>query len=609
MIEIVSLIEKPIDKIISDEQSFTDWLIFNGIKSDYVAPTLAANRILNDGLLASGETATSMIDRVAMTLFSQERKYDPDPKPAVGLMNEFISMCDTHRIVMGTPILTNAGRHAEKPLSSCSVLPDNFEANPDAALKYLEAYHSHSIGLGVNLAKYADPVKVVLLINEAVLRASKDGKHERRIGNIGTISVRHPKVEEIIVLKDDKRFEYYDWRFNFSIDCDAEFMNAVEIGNDVQMLDGTLRSARSIMTKICESAAKSGEPGLIFLDRFNKQNPTPGVGKINSVAPCAEMGLIEGEACQFGYLNLAKFASVGGEIDLKNLGSAVTLLTRVLDNAMDISIVNLAHPVAKEVMEAKRKIGIGLCGFADLLIILKLPYDSVEARKLGKDLLAFINYISKTTSVKLAAERGSAKSMITYCEGKDNLHYSDQPYLMRYAINTQWVSADNWRDLADEIREKKTLRQVSTIALPPTGRSGFVVGASSGIEPWFTVVDADGEVHPFLVNELKQANLWNNGLKEEIKHKKIIGGISEIPEAIRSLFKTATEISPENHLKMAAELQIFNDESISKTINLPYGANAANINKIYTDAYNKGLCGITVYVDRSRANQPISLGG
>jgi ribonucleoside-diphosphate reductase alpha chain len=561
-------------------------------------------QILRDGILGDDEHATNMIWRVTIALFEQEFKYTDDEDAVIQEANTFIQLCDSRKIIMGTPILTNAGRHIDAPLSACSVLPVDFERTPEMALMYMHAYHKRSIGLGIPLDRYEHPLEIALKINEEVLKASKRGEHERRIGNMGTITVYHPRLFDLITAKSNPKFRDYEWRFNFSVDCDKAFMEAVKNDTNITRTDGTVVSAREIMNLISTEASKTGDPGLIFLDRLNDQNPTPGVGKVVSTAPCAEVGLIEGEACQFGYINLGEFVNVNGSIDLEEITKTVFLLTKALDNALEISIANLEHPAASNVMQSKRKIGIGICGLADMFAKLELPYTSQEARDLSRDLFALINYLSKCASVELAKVRGSALAMQRFTDGENNRHYASSPIMQKYARDTRFVTKHQWQELIKNINDTGSLRNVSTTALPPTGRSSLIIGASNGIEPWFTVLDNEGHVHPILRQKLEQIGLWDTTIETEILYRGTIGEILRIPQTIKDVFRTATEIPPQDHLSMTAILQGYNDESISKTVNMPQGTSIDEVCEIFMDAYDAGLCGITIYIDNSRENQP-----
>lgn len=576
------------------------------VASNFEVSSALAMSVLRDGIIDLHESGADMVNRVAINLFEQEFRYDLDPASARDLAHEFVKLCDDKKIVMGTPILTNAGRHSEMPLSSCSVLPVNFDDRPAEALEYMHAYHKASIGLGIDLTTYEDPLATAIKINAEVLKASRAGDHERRIGNMGTISVYHPRVKDIVNAKTDDRYAGYEWRFNFSIDCDEKFMQAVRENRQVTLLDGSNVNARELMDEITASAASTGDPGLIFLDRLNDNNPTPAVGRVKSTAPCAEVGLIEGEACQFAYINLGQFVE-DKNINIDQLKRTVYLLTRALDNAMDVSIENLAHPLGRDVMSKKRKIGIGLCGLADMLAKLNLSYDSADAREIGRDILTLISYTSKIASVDLADGRGSAEAMNIHLSGTENLHYADQAMLLKFARDTKYVSDQEWQDLINRIKTTRKLRNVSTIALPPTGRSSLIIGASNGIEPWFTDLDSDNNVHPILKTKLVEAGIWSPELEKEIIRRQTIQGIEAIPADIRSVFVTATELSPEAHLLMTAALQECNDEAASKTVNMPTGSTSNDVYNIYMTAHEMGLCGITIYVDGSRSNQPKKL--
>ena len=318
------------------------------------------------------------------------------------------------------------------------------------------------------------------------------------------------------------------------------------------------------------------------------------------------MGLALGETCQFGYLNLGMFVknvSSGISPDYPLIEKATRLMTRVLDNALEISLARYAHPANDYIMRAKRKIGIGICGFADFLIQLGIPYQSIAAREAATDVLTFINYVSKLESYELAKARGSFLAMNMACGSR----YDDTPGFLekKYGnLNARSVSNAAWIELNYRIKRNRLLRNASTTALPPTGRSGLVVDASTGIEPLFSLVDYSGAINKYFEKDLRQKGLVRQEILKKIMAIGRSGDISQVPLNLRFIYQTALEIPPESHLAMTVAAQRAVDESVSKTINLPAKSSSRDVFDIYANAYDMGLKGITIFRTGSRSIQP-----
>jgi ribonucleoside-diphosphate reductase alpha chain len=324
------------------------------------------------------------------------------------------------------------------------------------------------------------------------------------------------------------------------------------------------------------------------------------------VAPCGEVGLTTGETCQFGYINLGKFVDHEEGINYSDLEKVTRLMTRALDNALEYSLSRYSQSENQRVMRQKRKIGIGICGLADMFFQLRLPYNSFKARALAKNAVAFINYISKLESCRLARERGSFEAM-RFARG---CRYNDKPGFIedKYGgVETEMVSSEMWQNLADEIRTTGLLRNASTVALPPTGRSGLVIDASTGVEPVFSLAERKGEINAFLRQELERQKIFTPALKEEIFRTGFIGGNGSLPEETRRVFQTALEINLQGHLLMVGELQQVVDESIAKTFNMPRDSAREDIMEVFFQAYQLGLKGITIYRRGSRSFEPMRL--
>jgi ribonucleoside-diphosphate reductase alpha chain len=448
------------------------------------------------------------------------------------------------------------------------------------------------MGTGFNLDETADPLETLQFLNGVAIDSANSGREERPVGNMAVLSVRHPKIDDFITAKVDTTKE---WKFNISVNLDDEFMNALENNGVITLDDGTTRRARDLFDAICNAATVCADPGIIFLDRMNARNPVPGLGEYKTTAPCAEVGLIEGETCQFGYINIGNFATLSDgrpTIDFSKLEKTTAVITRALDDSLQVSQQNLEGTTIRDISTLKRKIGVGLCGVADALSIMGLPYDSPEARELMQDVLSFINYVSKETSLKLAEERGSFGAMNllignrhTERPGHIETLYGDK--------DTNTVSSSQWQELSERVRTTRNLRNISTIALPPTGRSALVIDASTGIEPHFDPLQANERVVKALAEHVRTR--FGADLHDPSTHT---------PEVTR-LLSSAHSIEPLGHVAMAAAFQVFNDEAVAKTINLPHGSTPEDVAETYLAGYQSGMSGVTVYVDGSYTQQPI----
>jgi ribonucleoside-diphosphate reductase alpha chain len=557
-----------------------------GYRSTFEASSNAHNLLSTGGILYKGESPTEMMERVVGALSLQEEVYDGRAS-AITFASKLGLQMDTGKIAMSTPILTNAGTEFGRPLSACTMPTLSLvDGNRRLITEEIDQLHQQGMGTGFNLSDTHDPIATLNFLNGIATEGAASGLENRPVGNMGILSVYHPSIIEFINCKRDSP-KNTKWKFNISVDLDRAFFTKLENGDDITLLDGKSISSRLIFSTICDAATECADPGLVFLDRMNERNPVPAIGAYKTTAPCAEVGLVEGESCQFGYLNIASFlVERDGEvsIDYASLSDSTHLLTRALDNALGISINNFLTPRSVYVTEQKRKIGIGICGLADAFSISSMAYDSPEARRFAKDILAHINFQSKLASVDLADSRGSAMSMLNL-DPKGNLHLSSPGHIQSlYAqlSDTAYVKSSDWVNLANEVRRTKKLRNTSTIALPPTGRSALVIDASAGIEPHFSMKTANTKVL-----EATQKALRNSGGN--------------------SIHSEARQISPMGHIAMAAELQTFTDEAISKTVNMPSGTTPSEVEAVYLKAYYSGMSGVTVYVDGSHRLQPLAL--
>ncbi len=577
-------------------------------------PTASAEFVLQTGkILAHGESPKQMMERVVHTLFSIETKFKTSPSEIKRLECAFGSLLDDGYCVMSTPILTNAGRYNDKPFSACTVPPIDLRKDMAKIKTIVDHLHQDGMGTGFNLDDLDDPVTVLKKLNTIAVDGAKSGKEDRPVGNIAILSVYHPKIREFINVKNLVDQHGEKWIFNISVNIDDAFMKAFLNNETYQLKDGKKVSAQTLLQEIAKSVYLCGDPGLLFMSRLNEGNSTPGVGDYVAVAPCGEVGLAAGESCQFGYINVGKFFMEGPKqslvVDFKKLEQATRLMVRALDNALEISISRYAYEEQRAIMKAKRKIGIGICGLADLFMQCNLAYSDAQARDIGKDIIAFINYVSKSESHELAKVRGSFEAMALSkgCRYNDNPGFIEQRF---GKVSTPHVTAKMWHELAQKIRNTRLLRNASTIALPPTGRSSLVINASQGIEPQFSLVEVHGktkQLNPFLQKALSNAGIVDKTLMEKIVTLGCIGSLPEIPANIRHVFLTASEISPQGHLAMMESLQSVVDESISKTVNVISTITEQEIVNIFHQAYVRNLKGITIYRDNSRKEQPKNL--
>ncbi len=578
--------------------------------STYLPKASALSLLCSGKILADHELPHQMMDRVIYTLFSVETKFNTSPAEIKRLECELGSLLDAGDCVMSTPILTNAGRYCEKPLSACTVPLIDLREDMSKIRVVIDRLHQDGMGTGFNLDECEDPVATLRLLNNIAVQGARSGKEDRPVGNIAVLSVGHPKILEFINAKNQVDTLGEQWIFNISVNIDDAFMDAFSRNTTYMLRDGNEVLAQELLGQMAKSVFICGDPGIVFINRLNEGNPTPGVGDYIAVAPCGEVGLAAGESCQFGYINVAKFLNKGQEqsldIDFERLAQATRLMVRALDNALELSIDKYACEQQGSIMRAKRKIGIGICGLADLFMLCNISYADEQARRLAQDIVAFINYTSKLASHELSMTRGSFEAMAL----GEGCRYNNDPGFIEQRfgkISTPHVSTAMWHELSQKIRETKCLRNASTIALPPTGRSSMVINASAGIEPQFSLVEARG-LNPILEKALTDTGIIDPNLIENIMKLGRIGKLSEIPASIRHIFLTALEISPADHLAMMEALQLVVDESISKTVNVSPTISEPEIVDIFHQTYLRKLKGITIYRDGSRNSQPKKLG-
>ncbi len=552
-------------------------------------PSKQALSVLKKGkILQTNETAAEMVERVVSTILEIEKKYNTNNEEVKSFAQELTNLIDEKKIIFSTPVLTNAGNVNKRPLSACTVPPIDLKEDLNKIKKMVNIYHQEGLGTGFNFDDLEDPLPMLHFLNNVAIEGAASGKENRPVGNMGLLSVNHPKIKEFIKAKpqSDK-----NWKFNISVNITDDFIAAYYNGQSYFLKNGQKCYPKEIIELIATCSLPSGDPGVIFMDRLNSDNPVPNLGDYYSVAPCAEVGLIPGETCQFACLNLSDFFDHDGIFYKKDFIKAIRLLTRSLDNTLDINIENFQIRASSDISKLKRKIGIGICGVADLLVKLKIAYDSKLARELIKDLVLLINYISKDESSNLAIVRGS---FLAFSESLYNFKPSFIEKKYQH-IDSKYVTREDWLKLDKKIK-LKGLRNCSTVSLPPTGRSGLIIDASTGVEPLFNLFKSS-DLHKELVSDLKKFNLDVDRFKKLIIETGSCQNLN-LPQEIRAIYKKSIEITPHSQLEMIKEIQKGVDESISKTINLKKDSCAEDIKKIILAAYSAGLKGITIYVNK-----------
>jgi ribonucleoside-diphosphate reductase alpha chain len=543
-------------------------------------------------IIGPDETTRDMVGRIVGVLAAAERDLT-GPRTAARFAAGLGTALDQRKIVFSTPIMTNAGRHPDRPLAACAVPPVDLRGDLAHVKQVVDSYHQAGMGTGFNLDDLDDPVKVLRYLNDVAVAGADSGAEDRPVGNMALLALAHPQAGEFIGCKVGADARGERWKFNISLTVTDDEMRAAATG--------TGRPAE-LLRAAAEAAHACADPGLVFADRMAAGNPTPHIGPLVSTAPCAEVGLAAGETCQFGYLNLAAFHQPNGStvpVDLDALAATTRTLVRALDNAIEASLSRYPHATSARIMRAKRKIGVGICGLADLLLAAGIPYGSAQGRRLAQEVIGYVNYISKRASVELARERGACLALL----GQQS-RYADPGFLGRFAtLDLTTAPPDLWKRLARSVADTGLLRNTSTVALPPTGRSSPVIEASTGIEPLFRLTTPLGRPHPAVLAAL-------SNYPDVQDHVARTGHLSEghpLPGDLRTLLATATQIPAGEHLAMAAAVQACVDEAVSKTVNLPATASVGEVHDIFLNAWEAGCKGATVYRDTSRTLQPKAL--
>jgi ribonucleoside-diphosphate reductase alpha chain len=595
--EIIAEIKKKIG-----ERPERDSELSQGTWTEQALKVLAERYLVKNDNLEPVETPEDMIWRVSWEVASAEARWGAKRKDVNDRAKEFYNLMVSKEFLPNSPTLMNAGTGNGLQYSACFVLPveDSMEGIFDA-LKYQAIIHKTGGGTGFSFSRLrpngsivktssgtaSGPVSFMRIFDAATNEVKQGGK--RRGANMGIIRVDHPDILEFIHCKEEGGIT----NFNISVAITDKFIDAYYKDEDYELISpktkeatGTI-SARRVFDEIADGAWRSGDPGLIFIDKINAgtANPVPVLGPIESTNPCGEQPLYPYDACNLGSIFLTYFVKSSGDkkdVDWTKLKKVTHQTVRFLDNVIEVNPYPLDQ-IRKTVFNTRR-IGLGVGGWADMLISLGIPYDSEEAMKLGEKIMKVIEKEAVDETRKLAKERG--------------------PFLL-------WP--------VSIYREEAPRRNSTVTTIAPTGTISIIAGASSGIEPMFAVAyqhivkdkHLDRKmsfVNPEFEKVARARGFWSDGLMAKVAEKGVVRDIPEIPEDVRRTFGTAHEVDIEWHIRTQSVFQKYTENAVSKTINLRHDATVDDVKKAYLLAWETNCKGITIFRDGSKGEQVLNLG-
>ncbi|WP_337171571.1 vitamin B12-dependent ribonucleotide reductase [Gemmatimonas aurantiaca] len=556
------------------------------------------------------EKPEDMFWRVATVVAEADRRYGASDGAVQAIAEEFYFLMTQRRFEPNSPTLMNAGRPLGQ-LSACFVLPvddalSNGQSGIYDTLRSMALIHQSGGGTGFSFSRLrsrgsmvrsttgvaSGPVSFMQLYDASTDAVKQGGT--RRGANMGILRVDHPDVMEFITCKEDLT---KITNFNISVGITTKFMEAVKADTDYDLVDpvsqkvtGQLR-ARDVWDKMILGAWRTGEPGVFFIDEANRYNPVPHLGSYEATNPCGEQPLLPYDVCNLGSINVGHYVS-NGVVDWEAMRRDIALSTHFLDNIIDVNKYPL--PEIDALSKRIRRIGLGVMGFADMLVRLGIPYDSPEGVEMGRKVMEFLDVEGKKESERLARERGAFPEWAQSIWGPDETCARD--------ANGQ------------RIRPMQLLRNCNVTTVAPTGTISIIAGCSSGLEPLFAVAFMRNQAGVMMpdVNEdfvaIAKAEGWySDELMERIAKTGSVQH-AEVPAKWQAVFNTANNISPEYHIRMQAAYQQHCDSAISKTTNFGFAATVDDVRAIYEMAYDMKCKGVTVYRDGSRDNQVLSTG-
>jgi len=583
--------------------------------SDNALRVLRARYLRKNELGEVIETPEQMLWRVARNIAQADLAYESGAD-VEKIAHEFYLATAQLEFLPNSPTLMNAGNVLQQ-LSACFVLPvGDSIASIGEAITNAMLIHKSGGGTGFAFSRLrpkgdivastggvaSGPISFMRIFDTATEQVKQGGT--RRGANMGILRVDHPDILDFIRCK---RGGNGLTNFNISVGLTEEFMDKVENREDFPLLNPRSKepwtdpktgspvrlNARKVFDLLVESAWEGGDPGIVFLDRLNRENPTPTIGEIESTNPCGEQPLLPYESCNLGSINLSRCVREKSGVNWQKLGRLVKTAVHFLDNVVDVN--NYPLPEIEEITKrGNRKIGLGIMGWADMLIRLDMPYDSEEALRLAEEVMQFIWEHAWDASIELARRRGA---------------------FANFPVSIFAVSSDG-SPTGKVHRPGRPRRNATVTTIAPTGTLSIIAGCSSGIEPLFAVVyerhvmdkEVLLEVNPLFKEVAQREGFYSDELMAKIAKKGTVKDIPEVPRKFQRLFVTAHDINPTWHVRMQAAFQKMTDNAVSKTVNFPESATKDDVAEVYWQAYRLNCKGVTVYRDRSLEGQVLTLG-